>query len=115
MKKRLNKYQVLINKFLKSPTETWSNRGLIKKEMAIAKKLYVKFKEREFWEKLDLQFKLNSLAWFLSADGLALLSLESKMQKIKLKPITRHELNENKIGENKKVTSKPKTIMEFLR
>jgi hypothetical protein len=106
---------MLISRFLKSPNDIWSNRNLIKKEMAIAKKLYIKFKEREFWEKLSLEFRLNSLAWFLSKDGLALLTLEAKMQKLKLKPAIKYDLGKNKIGEDKKITRKARTIMEFLK
>ena len=68
-KRRPNKYQRLISKFCKEPEKVWNNRGVVKREMAIAKKLFEYISEEKFWTKLYLPFKLNSLAWFLSDEG----------------------------------------------
>lgn len=116
MKKRKpNKYQKLIRRFLKEPDAIYKNVGLIKREMAIAKKLFSKIKEEKFWEEAFLSFKLNSLAWLLSPDGVEYLNEEAKRQKFRLtKPIV-YDVADAKFGTDVKVTKQNKTRMDFLK
>jgi hypothetical protein len=48
------------------------------REMKIVKTLFSIFPNDQFWETLDLGFKLNSLCWFLSDDGRVRLNKEYK-------------------------------------
>ena len=111
-----NKYQRLISKFLKDPDAIWKNIGLIKREMSVAKKLYEKISEEKFWTQAHLPFKLNSLAWLLSKDGIKFLNLESLKLKLKLPKPIKYNINEDKkYGRNKSVKDHPLTLMEFLK
>ena len=115
-KKKVNKYQRLIRKFLKEPDAVWKNVGLIKREMSIAKKLYKKNNSEKFWREAHLPFKLNSLAWLLSKEGLDFIDLELKRQKTKLPKTKIYNINEcKKFGRNRKIKNKPLTLMEFLK
>ena len=113
-KRKPNKYQILIGKFCKNPTLIWSNKGKVKAEMAVAKKLYELQPSKDFWTKAYLSFKLNSLRWFLTDNGKAFLKLEHKRQRFDIKPKTQYTLDESKIGKDKKVTRKVKSIKDFL-
>lgn len=116
MKKRKpNKYQKIIRKFLKEPDAIYKNVGLIKREMSIAKKLFLKIEEEKFWEEAFLSFKLNSLAWLLSQDGIDYLNQEAKRQKFKLiKPVV-YDVADDKFGKDVKVIKQNKTRMDFLK
>jgi hypothetical protein len=86
------------------------------REIKVLNKLKKQYKELEFWDSLDLGFKLNSLCYFLSADGKKLIF--QKYQKFKLDidlaRETNYDLESEKVGENIKV-SKPKSLMDFLK
>ena len=82
--------------------------------MAVAKKLYELQPSKDFWTKAYLSFKLNSLRWFLTDNGKAFLKLEHKRQRFDIKPKTQYTLDESKIGKDKKVTRKVKSIKDFL-
>ena len=114
-KRKPNKYQILIEKFCKDPSSIWSNRGKVKAEMAVAKKLYKLNSSESFWVKLYLPFKLNSLCWFLTSKGKSFLRLEQKRQKLDLKPKTSYSLGESKLGGDKKIIRKIKTLKDFLK
>ena len=116
MRRKLNKYQKLINKFIIDPAAIYKNRGFIAREIAIGKKLYVLIEDEVFWKESYLPFKLNSLAWLLSADGIEWINSEAARMKLKLeKPIV-YDLEENKIGKDKQVEEKKKqTLMDFLK
>ena len=116
MRRKTNKYQHLITKFLKEPKYIWGNKGLIKREMAVAKKLFLKIKDEKFWTQAYLPFELNSLAWFLSEDGVAFLNLEAKRLKLRLNKPIQYEIQEDKTGEDKDIKTKNnKTLMDFLK
>ena len=115
MRRRPNKYQRLISKFLKEPDSVWKNTSLVKREMAIAKKLFLKIKDEKFWVEAHLPFQLNSLAWFLSKDGIQFLNLEAKKLKIRLPQPIKYILEEDKCGEDKEVNKPQNTIMDFLK
>lgn len=114
-KKKSNKYQLLIGKFCKYPANIWANQGKVKAEMAVAKKLYNLYPSRAFWEKIFLSFKINSLCWFLTSDGKLFLRTESKKQLLDFDAKPSYSLEKRKIGKDKKVTRKIKTIKDFLK
>lgn len=114
-KRRPNKYQRLISKFCKEPEKVWNNRGVVKREMAIAKKLFEYISEEKFWTKLYLPFKLNSLAWFLSDEGKTYLIKYKKNIDLKgFDPVV-FQLGDEKVGEDKHIESKPKNLLDFLK
>jgi hypothetical protein len=116
MKRKLNKYQKVIRKFLVDPDAIYKNVGLIKREMAIAKKLFQKIKDENFWIQAHLPFKLNSLAWLLSEDGVKYLNLEAKKLKLKLPQPIKYDIKEDKIGKDKNINinRNKKTLIDFL-
>ena len=82
--------------------------------MALAKKLY-EVGDEVFWKKADLPFKLNSLAWFLTDEGKSYVALEKKRQTLSPKmQRAQTKLRKNKIGKDKKITRKPKNVLQFL-
>lgn len=113
-KRKANKYQILIAKFCKDPSLIWSNKGKVKAEMAVAKKLYQLNSSEDFWRKTYLPFKVNTLRWFLTKDGKTFLKLESKKQKLNIKQKKSLSLEKNKIGEDKKIKKKILTLKDFL-
>ena len=90
------------------------------KEIKIAKKLLKSYPDIDFWVKLDLPYKPNTLSWFLTPEGKSALEIG----KLKIKHparnttsnvIKQHELKEKKIGEDKVLDKKPLTILDFLK
>jgi hypothetical protein len=68
-----------------------------------------------FWDNLqELGSPPPSLAWFLKSEGKAFLLKEYESFNMNLNK-EEISLNENKIGEDKKVCQKPKTLLEFIR
>lgn len=72
-------YQFLIRKYLKP--ERYENQPYPTRELGIAKKLLQKY-TIEFWIRTNLNFKLNSLAWFLSPRGIEF--LEEEVEEVKI-------------------------------
>ena len=66
---------------------------------------------REKWER---HLKLPSLAWFLTEEGKIFLSTEDKKKYLDIKAVEKIRLSENKIGEDKNICKKPKTLIEFI-
>jgi len=113
-KRKPNKYQRLINKFIKEPSAIYKNRGFIAREVAIAKKIYALVEDEKFWKECHLPFKLNSLAWILSQDGVDWINTEVLRLKTNLpKPVV-YDLENEKFGNDKKIEKK-KTLLDFLR
>ena len=83
--------------------------------MAVAKKLYKSFPLEDFWKKIYLSFKINSLRWFLTPNGKSFLKIEQAKQLLDFTSETSYPLREKKIGKDKKVTRKIKTLKEFLK
>lgn len=74
-----NNSLLLFNKFVKPEKKFQPGR-----DIKIYKQL-IAFKPFEYWQDLDLGFKLNSLAFFLSPDGKEkLIELEKRSQKQKI-------------------------------
>lgn len=85
------------------------------REIKIAKRLVKKFNSFEFWNKLkELKSSPPSLAWFLKPEGKAFLLKEYEIFNLKLNK-NHIQLEKNKLGEDKKVCQKPKTLLEFIR
>lgn len=100
--------QLIIKKFVKGNIN-WP------REIKIAQKLVKKFNSFNFWNNLtELGSPPPSLAWFLKPEGKAFILKEYEAFKLNLnKELIM--LKENKIGEDKKICQKPKTLIEFIR
>jgi len=84
------------------------------REIKIAQKLLKEYKGYQFWNNLN-QIKLNSLAWFLTEEGRKFINLELKKQSLKETKKQIHNIQDKKIGEDKKTCRKPKNVLEFIR
>ena len=112
-KQILAQSKVLIGKFLKSETKEFG------REIAVAKKLLNKWQFSVF-EQLDLSFKLNSLAWFMTPNGITELrktkNLQTLQQRLDNPPPKPKILPmpDIKFGQDAKITNKPKSVMDFI-
>lgn len=97
----------LVPKFLK---EQDLKKIIWPREMKIWKKL-IKKAPFSYWEKLEIPFKLNSAAWFLSTDGVMYLK---SLKPIKLPKIEENKQMEFQSFEIEGITLKPKTQKEFV-
>ena len=100
--------QLIVRKYIKQNIN-WP------REIKIAQKLIKKFNNFDFWDNMqDLGSPPPSLAWFLKQEGKAFLIKQYESFNINLdqKQII---INKNKIGNDKKVCQKPKTMLEFIR
>lgn len=87
------------------------------KEMKMVKSLLKIFPNEDFWNGLKLNFKLNSLCWFLSDDGRKFLNQEYKKFKLELPETKKFEIENNNIAfESKKDYDLDKVLnlREFL-
>ena len=66
-----------------------------------------------FWNQVEIDFELNSLAWFLSEEGEHTLKVRKKMEKFSPNEAKDYKLSE-KVGKDKKVKNKRKTLMQIL-
>ena len=89
------------------------------KELKILNRLAKTYPSPEFWTSLDLGYKLNSLAFLISERGRQTLfekhnkhcfskSLDNPAAEV-------YDLEDKKIGEDKIIVKKPKSLMEFLK
>ena len=99
--------QFIVKKFVKKNI-VWP------KEIKIAKTLIQTYKYFKYWNNVT-EVNLPSLAWFLTDDGKNFLSKEYLKQKLKFDQPENIPLKENKVGEDKKVCQKPKSLLEFIR
>ena len=111
MNMNLNKKE-FIKKFVKETSNIfWP------KEMKMVKTLFKIFPNEQFWQGLELTFKLNSLCWFLSDDGRKFLNQEYKKFNLNLPEIKKFEIENNSIAfEDKKGYDLDKVLnlREFL-
>lgn len=68
--------------------------------MKIVKSLFQIFPNEQFWNGLELNFKLNSLCWFLSDDGRKFLNKEYKKFNLKLAEPKNFKIENNNIAFN---------------
>lgn len=98
--------QFIVKKFIKDKIN-WP------REIKIAQSLIKTYKKYTFWNNLN-DLKLPSLAWFLTEDGKRFLATEDKKKYLDIKRAQEIPLSENKIGEDKNICKKPKTLIEFI-
>lgn len=79
----------------------------------LAAQVYKKFPEPEFWQRMVLPFKLNSLKWLLSEDGESFISqyISEFKRPAPIKEVI--ELSGQKIGEDYEIKKK-KTRKDFI-
>ena len=80
--------------------------------------MFKKYSRTVFWKWLDLGFRINSLAFFLTKKGKALLrnkaSLFLKLENLKLNTKKDIKLRKNKVGKNVKLPNKKLKLLEFI-
>jgi len=107
----LNK-KSFVKKFLKDSVNiVWP------KELKMVNILFKIFPNENFWDNLELNFKLNSLCWFLSDDGRKFLNTEYKKFNLNLPEIKKFQIENNNIAfESKKSydLDKALNLREFL-
>ena len=110
-----NKCKLLVNHFCShAKFISWG------KEIKIANKLFNKYINLTFWKWLshDMDFKVNSLAFFLTKDGIKLLKLKYvlfiKLGKVNLSSKKRRSLKKNKVGKDKQIKKKPRNLRDFI-
>jgi len=84
------------------------------KEVKIAKQLLKKHPDFDSWAKISMGEKPVSLSWFLTDEGKQFISIAEKKRDLDLDTKKTYSIEEDKIGEDKKITKKPKTIKDFL-
>ena len=112
MPRKKNKYQIFVERFLKD-TKSLKVAGW-RREVAVAIKLFDKFQDDNFFTSLKLDFKLNSLAWFLTKDGLKFLYKQQSLFRLALPEKKEYTLGDKILGPKGKTSRKPKTITDFL-
>jgi len=83
------------------------------REIKIAQTLIKTYKGYSFWNNLK-DLKLPSLAWFLTDEGKKFIATEQIKDKLILERPEKIQLKENKLGQDKKVCQKPKSLLEFI-
>jgi hypothetical protein len=89
---KLNK-KSFVKKFVKD-----NNKIIWPKELKIVNTLFKIFPNEGFWVSLELNFKLNSLCWFLSDNGRKFLNKEYKKFNLDLPEIKNFEIENNNIA-----------------
>jgi hypothetical protein len=108
----INKKEFIL-KFVKQDASlVWS------REMKMVNSLFKIFPNDEFWNSLELKFKLNSLCWFLSDDGRKFLNTEYKKFQFQPEKPEVFDLKKNNIAFQGKIgetVQAPMTVREFLK
>jgi hypothetical protein len=105
-------YHFMVNKFLRNVDDF--TKGKWAKEIKLSKKLFNSYPDVRFWNQLELDFKLNSLAWLLSEEGKYTLKIRGKMMKYSPAKVKEYKLQKRKIGRSKYITKTRKTLIEIL-
>ena len=104
--------KIFIKKFVKD-----SKNIIWPKEMKMVNLLFKIFPDQDFWNNLEIKFKLNSLCWLLSDDGRKFLNTEYKKFNLDLPETKTFEVDNNSIAfENKSsyALDKALNLREFL-
>jgi len=83
------------------------------REVKIAKTLIEK--NLQIYIKIQLDFKLNSLAWFLSSEGKAFVAKCERELKLNLPTPQSVILSDKSFGESLHLKKKPQTIKDFIK
>ena len=102
-----------MEKFLKY--EAYHDVRRIPVEKFNAKKLIEKCPNEQFWDSLELGFKLNSLARFSSEKGVEFLRKKYSAFKFEIPKVEIHNMSTEKVGEDVEVITKPLTLKDFLK
>ena len=108
---KLNK-KSFVKRFVKE-----SSNIIWPRELKMVNLLFKIFPNEDFWNSLELNFKLNSICWFLSDDGRKLLNQEYKKFNLNLPEVKKFEVENNNIAlENKSSydLDKALNLREFL-
>lgn len=113
-KEEHNRCKFLVTKFVNKEGLNWA------REIKIAKKLLKIYPSIEDWTALKLDFKLNSLAFFLTEEGKKHISIlkfnKSKENVLDLFKTKKEVLNKEKVGEDvTKNTTKGNSLLDFLK
>jgi hypothetical protein len=106
--------KALITRLVLPPKEGEKSR-FWPREMKIAKELMEKYPMEAFWEKFEIPYRVNSLAFFKMEKGSNL--LKDKMLEFSFKPkqIQKSEtLFDLKFGESLSISLKPQSLSQFL-
>lgn len=101
-----------VKKFLKDNIKI-----LWPKELKMVNMLFKIFPNEDFWNNLELNFKLNSICWFLSDEGRKLLNKEYKKFNLQLPEIKKFQIENNNIALDSKKSydlDKVLNLREFL-
>lgn len=105
--------KLLVSKFVLKDQLNWP------KEIRIAKKLLKEYPDFNTWTQLKLDFKLNSLAFFLTDEGKVHLTIlkfnKSKENVLDLFSKQSESIGEEKLGQDVKTDSKPLSLKDFLK
>ncbi len=103
------KCQLIVNRFCgHNPKLYWA------REIKIAKQLLKLEPEVSVWLSLEHR-KLSSLSWFLTDDGKLFIKTSKLKKDINIEEVSNPEVEEEKIGEDKIIDKKPKSLLDFLR
>ena len=84
------------------------------KEVKIAKQLLRKYPSFDSWVGISMGDKPSSLSWFLTDEGKQFLAIAEKKQKLDLDTKKSYSIQEDKLGEDKTIIKKNKSIKDFL-
>ena len=107
--------QFIINKFLTNPKALWKNKAAVSREMGFTKRLITKYPLSAFWRALPPKFEAESLSWYISPHGWAYLKVEYAKFCLDLKPRKTHNMADEQLGSDKKVSKPIRTIKDFLQ
>lgn len=104
----------IINRLLKPPQQGDKSR-FWPREMKLVKQLLQEFPDEEFWVKATFPDKYNSLSWFLSSFGRAM--VKRKISEFHFVPTVREEVkvSVDKFGESIEYDKRPRFLFEHLR
>lgn len=103
----------MVENFLKGKGSHLTSAGWAR-EIKIAKKILNLYPSIYFWRQAELGFPLNSLAYFLTPEGKYTLITLHKRVAFRLKTMTPYKLSRKRIGKDKKIIRKKKSLMEIL-
>ena len=108
----INKKEFIAKFVKKDSTLVWP------REMKMVSTLFKIFPNDDFWNSLELKFKLNSLCWFLSDEGRKFLNIEYKKFNFEPQKPEKFDLINNNIAFEGKIgetVQAPMTVREFLK
>ena len=105
--------QFIIDKFIGE--EIWKDKIAVFREMKFAKDLTKKYPLKAFWKAIPLKFDMDSLCFFIGAQGKAYLKIEYAKFCLDLKAPKKYDLSNTKYGEEKILTKNIRTVKDFIQ